>query len=165
MDCLFHKIISIENLFCAWREFKKGKNKNIDIKTFSFSLEDHLFTLNAELMAGTWKPNAYVGFYIKDPKLRHIHKATVRDRVLHQAIFRILDPLFEPYFIAHSYSSRVGKGTHAGVRTLESFGRKATKNWKQKAYRPRSSKNEDILAHDGRQLPMWQLSSGCNHRY
>ncbi|CAN5681449.1 RNA-directed DNA polymerase [soil metagenome] len=134
MDCLFHKIISVENLFLAWQEFRRGKNKNIDIKAFSFNLEDHLFALNSELLAGTWNPDVYTGFYIKDPKPRHIHKATVRDRVLHQAVFRILDPLFEPYFIAHSYSSQVGKGTHAGVRALESFGRKATRNWKRKAY-------------------------------
>jgi len=131
---LFHKIISIENLFRAWHEFKRGKSSNYDVQVFAFALEDNLFALHEELVSQTWTPGAYTGFYIKDPKLRRIHKATVRDRVLHQAIFRVLDPLFDPYFIAHSFSSRTRKGTHRGVDALESFGRKATKNWKRKAY-------------------------------
>ncbi len=69
-----------------------------------------------------------------DPKRRHIHKASVRDRVLHQAIFRVLYPVFDKHFIHDSYSSRLGKGTHAGVIRLEKACRKVTKNWKVSAY-------------------------------
>ncbi len=63
-----------------------------------------------------------------DPKLRHIHKATVRDRVLHRAIFRVLYPLFDRLFIFDSYACRVGKGTHRGVTRLEEFARKFSRN-------------------------------------
>ncbi len=131
---LFHKIISIENLFCAWKAFKRGKNKNLDVQNFAFALEDNIFSLHFSLKERNWIPDAYVGFYIKDPKLRHIHKATVRDRVLHQAVFQILDPFFDEKFIPHSFSSRVGKGTLAGVDALESFGRKVSRNWKRPVY-------------------------------
>jgi retron-type reverse transcriptase len=131
---LFHKIISVENLFCAWREFKRGKNKSPDVQAFAFSLEDNIFTLHDQLLLGIWQPDPYVGFYIKDPKLRHIHKASVRDRVFYQAVFRVLDPVWEPKFIAHSFSSRVGKGTLAGVIAIESFARKASRNWTRKSY-------------------------------
>jgi RNA-directed DNA polymerase len=58
----------------------------------------------------------------------------VRDRVLHQAIFRILYPIFDKHFIYHSYSSRVGKGTHKGVRNLYVAIRKVSNNWKYPAY-------------------------------
>ena len=34
-----------------------------------------------------YEPEPYASFYVCDPKLRNIHKATVKDRVLHQAIF------------------------------------------------------------------------------
>ena len=38
-----------------------------------------------------------------------IHKAMVRDRIVHHAVFAVLNPLFEPTFIAHSFSCRLGK--------------------------------------------------------
>lgn len=58
----------------------------------------------------------------------------MRDRVLHQAIFRVLYSIFDKHFVYDSYSSRVRKGTHAGVTRLESACRKVSKNWKKPAY-------------------------------
>lgn len=131
---LFHKTVSLENLFLAWKEFKRGKSGNADVQEFALLLEDNVFALHEALANEAWNPGPYTGFYIKDPKLRHIHKASVGDRVVHQALYRVLVPLFERRFIAHSYSSRVGKGTHAGVAALESFGRKASHNCTRPTY-------------------------------
>ncbi len=74
-------------------------------------------------MAKTYHHGSYEAFLICDPKLRQIHKAGVRDRVLHHAIFRILYQIFDRRFIHDSYSCRVGKGTHAAVNRLERFTR------------------------------------------
>jgi retron-type reverse transcriptase len=79
-------------------------------------------------------PSPYVSFYISDPKRRHIHKATVADRVLHQAIFRVLYPIFDQHFIHDSYSCRVRKGTHAGVRQLVRYAKKVSANHCVTAY-------------------------------
>lgn len=68
-------------------------------------------------------------FRIHDPKPRVIHKATVRDRVVHRAIHRVLYPLFDRRFIFDSYSCRVGKGTHAGVRRVQEMIRAVTHNY------------------------------------
>ena len=70
----------------------------------------------------------YHRFHIFDPKHRIIHKASVRDRLVHHAIYRILYPLFDRSFIFDSYSCRIGKGTHAAVNRLEVFVRKVSKN-------------------------------------
>lgn len=131
---MFHKAVSLENIFLAWREFKRGKGGSIDVQEFALALENNVFALHKILANQSWRPGPYTGFYIKDPKLRHIHKASVGDRVVHQALYRVVAPLFEPRFIAHSYSSRIGKGTHAGVVALESFGRKTSRNWTRPAY-------------------------------
>jgi retron-type reverse transcriptase len=131
---VFNQIISLENLFDAWREFRRGKSKKSDVARFEFNLEDNLFKLHDELLAGFYVPAPYEAFYVKDPKLRHIHKACVRDRVVHQALFRVLYPIFDRHFIFDSYSSRNGKGTHAGARRLESFVRKASANWTRQAW-------------------------------
>lgn len=125
---VFDRVVSLGNLFLAWREFKKGKRKRLDVQGFEFNLEDNLFQLHRELKDQTYWHGSYTPFYVTDPKLRYIHKATVRDRVLHQAVFRVLYPLFDESFIFDSYSCRVGKGTHRAVTRLESFCRQLSQN-------------------------------------
>ena len=128
---LYSKIISLDNLFQAWEEFKRGKRKKKDVAEFERNLEDNLFSLHEELISKTYQHSSYTGFYVHDPKIRHIHKAIVKDRVVHHAVFRILNPLFEPTFISDSYSCRVGKGTHRGFKQLVNFSRKVSKNYTQ----------------------------------
>ncbi|MEK7114768.1 MAG: reverse transcriptase/maturase family protein [Patescibacteria group bacterium] len=82
-------------------------------------MENNLFILHEELLSKQFIHQPYQSFYVRDPKLRHIHKATVYDRVLHQAIFRVLYSIFDCNFIEDSYSCRVDKGTHRGVLKLE----------------------------------------------
>lgn len=125
---VFEYIVSLENLFSAWREFRYGKRNKPEIQQFEFNLEDNLFQLHQVLTAKTYRPDQYVSFFVQDPKLRHIHKASVRDRVLHHAIFRVLYPIFDKDFIFDVYSSRVNKGTHAAVNRLEKFIAKASEN-------------------------------------
>lgn len=95
---------------------------------FELYLEDNLFRLREELLSGCYHHGAYRSFTVFDPKKRSIHKAAVRDRVVHQAIVNIIEPLFERRFIHDSYSCRVGKGTHAAVRRLRQFLLRASRN-------------------------------------
>lgn len=115
---LFNKLVSTENLLEAWDNFKKGKRKKSDVQAFEFYLEDNLFRLHRDLIHKRYKHSDYAGFYIRDPKIRHIHKAGVRDRVTHQATFQCLNPIFESTFINDSYSCRKEKGPHRGVKRL-----------------------------------------------
>lgn len=108
----FIKICSLANLFSAWKEFKQDKSKKQDIEEFSVAVEDYIFKLHQVLMSGNYHHSSYYSFYICDPKRRHIHKPMVLDRILHQAIFRVLEPVFDKTFIFDSYSSRTSKGTH-----------------------------------------------------
>ncbi|MBI4992071.1 MAG: hypothetical protein HZB99_02530 [Candidatus Harrisonbacteria bacterium] len=125
---LFTKIISSENLFSAWEAFKIDKRKKSDALRFEWNLEENIFQLQRELKNKTYQHGPYTGFYIQDPKQRHIHKAVVRDRVLHHAIFSIINPIFESTFISTSFSCRIGYGTHRGVEALERAVRKVSKN-------------------------------------
>jgi len=125
---IFKQIISVENLFAAWDFFKAGKLLKTDVACFEWGLEENIFALHHELRLKNYRYGPYFGFWIHDPKLRRIHKATVRDRVLHHAIFRILNPIFEPTFIGDSFSCRVGKGTHQGVLRLGAIVRQVSQN-------------------------------------
>lgn len=131
---LFNKIIEPETLFLAWKEFKNGKNKKPDVLLFEQELEQNIFKLARTLKMKTYKHDKYSDFYISDPKRRHIHKATVRDRVLHHAIVMTLNNIFEPTFIANSFSCRIGKGNHKGVIALRNMVRKESKNDTKQCY-------------------------------
>lgn len=133
-DDLFDNIASIPNLLAAWREFRRGKNKKPDVALFGLELERNIFELHAELVNSTYRHAQYTDFFVCDPKRRHIHKACVRDRVVQQAVYRVLYKIFDRHFIYNSFSSRVGKGTHLGVDILEVACRKVTENNTQVAY-------------------------------
>ena len=124
----FEKIISVENLLSAWQEFERGKKNRKDVQEFSLNLMDNIFSLHRDLLNHTYKHGGYQAFKINDPKPRDIHKATVRDRLLHHAIYRILYPFFEKTFIADSYSCRIGKGTHRAINKFRSFAYKVSQN-------------------------------------
>ncbi|MFH2232462.1 MAG: reverse transcriptase domain-containing protein [Patescibacteria group bacterium] len=126
---MFEQIISLENLLAAWREFRKGKRKKIDVQEFELHLEDNLFKLHKELFGLKYKHGGYRRFHIYDPKHRVIHKASVRDRVLHHAVNKVLYPIFDRSFIYDSYSCRIDKGTHKAVKRLEVFARKVSQNY------------------------------------
>ena len=125
---IFNKIVSLENLFSAWDKFKSNKQKKRDVQRFEWQLEENIFQLHRDLKYRRYKHGAYTSFYIRDPKQRHIHKATVRDRVLHHAVFAVLNPIFEPTFISNSFSCRIGKGTHKGIDILDKTLRQISSN-------------------------------------
>lgn len=127
-SCNFYDVISLKNLFSAWWEFCRGKRSKIKVAEFELRLEENIFDLRRRLEEGKWCPDPYHVFFEHDPKLREIHEASVRDRVLYQAVYRVLYQIFDPSFIFHSYSSRRIKGTHLGVKNLSKFARKVSRN-------------------------------------
>jgi len=135
--CITHKLMnyteltSIENLFQAWNEFKLGKRNRRDVQIFERFLEDNLFDLHEKLKNKTYRHGNYKSFFVHDPKLRHIHKATVEDRIIHHLLYKYLYGVFDKIFIDHSYSCRLGKGTHKGVDRLDYFIRRISRNYIQ----------------------------------
>ena len=71
-------------------------------------------------MAATGPAN-YVEILVRDPKQRLVSAAPFRDRVVHHALCAVIVPLFEGGFIANTFANRVGKGTHAAIRTYERY--------------------------------------------
>ncbi|MBI3251355.1 MAG: Retron-type reverse transcriptase [Candidatus Andersenbacteria bacterium] len=122
------EVISLEALFMAWDEFRRGKTGKDDVLKFGYELESQIFALHLDLQAKTYRHGPYKAFSICDPKPRRIHKALVRDRIVHHAVFKVLYRVFEPTFIADSFSCRIGKGTHKGVRRLQAMIRQVSKN-------------------------------------
>ena len=124
----YNDIICLENLLLAWKEFLNGKRNKKDVQEFSLRLMDNIFSLHNDLSNHTYIHGGYQAFKINDPKPRDIHKASVRDRLLHHAIYRILYPFFDQTFISDSYSCRDGRGTHKAINKFRSYFYRVSQN-------------------------------------
>ncbi len=131
---IYDDIISPENLLAAWKEFVRGKRNRGDVKEFQYCLFDHVLALSNDLKNKSYVHGNYHAFNISDPKPRNIHKASVRDRLLHRAIYRVLYPFFDRLFIADSYSCRKWKGTHKALERFRAFAYKASRNHTRTAW-------------------------------
>ena len=113
---LWPQVTSWENLLASVLAAARGKRKRPDVARFLFDLEPNICSLQRELLAGTWQPGEYRTFWIRDPKPRMISAAPFRDRVVHHAVTRVLETVFEPRFTASSFASRKGFGQHKALR-------------------------------------------------
>lgn len=118
----------MENLLEAWQEFLNGKRKRQDVQEFERNLMANVIKLHAELANFTYQTSGYEAFNISDPKPRNIHKASVRDRLLHHAIYRQLYPFFDNTFTSGSYSCRDNKGTHKAINQFRTMALKVSQN-------------------------------------
>jgi len=98
------------------------------VQAFSLNLFDNILELHNSLTDKSYRHGGYKSFYINDPKRRHIHKASIRDRLLHHAVYRTLYPFFERTFIADSFSCRLDKGTHKALNRFREFAFIVSKN-------------------------------------
>lgn len=126
--------MAVENLLEAWREFLRGKRKRQDVAMFSLHLMDNILLLNSELAIKEYRHGPYRAFKVNDPKPRDIHKASVRDRLVHHAIYRILYPYFDRKFIFDSFSCRRDKGTHRAINRFREYGRIVSHNYTRTAW-------------------------------
>lgn len=128
MSHKFEDIISLDNLLEAWKEFLKGKKHRKDVQEFSFCLIDNIISLHQDLFYCRYEHGGYQSFKIFDPKSRDIHKANIRDRLLHHAVYRKLYPFFNRIFIYDSFSCQINKGTHKALNRFRLFSFKVSKN-------------------------------------
>ena len=121
---LFPRICSYGNLYEAWRKAARGKRGSPEVADFEYALIDNLLELEEELSMQRYRPGAYRHFRLTTPKPRRISAAPFRDRVVHHALVRQIEPIFEARFIPDSYACRIGKGTHAALDRCQQFARR-----------------------------------------
>ncbi len=114
--------------------FLKDKRTRKDVVLFSVNLMNNIFALYYDLKHKRYRHGGYDAFKINDPKPRDIHKATVKDRLVHHALYRILYPYFDSQFIYDSYSCRVDKGTHKALNRFQTFARMCSVNHKKTCF-------------------------------
>jgi RNA-directed DNA polymerase len=121
---LFERICTLENLFAAAKGALRGKRSRGPGFAFWTELEHEVCTLHDDLSSGSYRHGGYRYFTIHEPKERLVAAAPFRDRVVHHAIVRVIEPIFERRFIEDSFACRRGKGTHAAMRRAAQFARR-----------------------------------------
>ena len=130
----YSEIISLDNLLLAWKNFSTGKKHKKDVQEFGLHLMDNLIELHQSLKEKTYTHGPYHAFKVNDPKPRDIHKARVRDRVVHHLLYQSLAPYFFRRFIHDSYSCQDRKGVHRAIKRFETFSRQVSKNHTQQCF-------------------------------
>lgn len=130
----FDELISKENLFHAFFNFQFGKKSKEDVQEFTMNLGKEIDHLHFELKNKIYKHGKYKHFVVNDPKKRDIHKASIRDRVLHHAMYSALYRYFDRKFVFDSYSCRIGKGTHRATERFNLFVQRCSQDYQKTVY-------------------------------
>jgi retron-type reverse transcriptase len=119
---LAHRVYDFENLDQSFNEVRRnGKRYKPEILRFRENYEENLINLQNKLIWGMWEPHEYREFTIYEPKMRKISAPLVEDRVVHHALCRVIEPLFDSKMIYGSYACRKGKGMLSAAKRVQHY--------------------------------------------
>lgn len=117
---LYGQIANLDSLYRAYGKAQDNKRQSNGFLVFQEHAPANLRQLYQELITESWQPEPFRNFTIHEPKRRLISAPTFRDRVVHHSLYAAIEPVMERTFLPWSFACRVGKGTHAGVRFVQS---------------------------------------------
>lgn len=122
------------DLFQAYFDARKNKRNTLNALAYEKNFEANTFALCDEILERHYQPGPSICFIVDKPVKREIFAADFRDRIIHHFIYNNISPIFEKLFINDSYSCRVGKGTHYGIRRIDKFIRSCSENYQKDCY-------------------------------
>jgi RNA-directed DNA polymerase len=121
---LIDKIYEWNNLYEAWQEVRRNRGSGgidgITIEQFEKNEGMNLKEIQRLLQQSRYEPDPVLRHYIKkeNGKLRPLGIPTIRDRVIQQAVRRIIEPIFEEDFYYYSFGFRKGYSAHQALATI-----------------------------------------------
>lgn len=121
---LMGQVLEFRRLRAAYEEVRANHGApgvdGISVEEFGERLEENLLELVSELRARTYRPLPVKRVLIPKPDggQRPLGIPAVRDRVVQQAVLRVLEPIFEADFSSHSHGFRPGRGCFSALREL-----------------------------------------------
>jgi len=119
----------------AFSKSQKGHSK-YDREALEFAMDEvyNLLQLQKEIKDETYEFSGYTTFTISEPKERVINAPHYKDKIIQLAVNRVLKEIYKPHYIYDTYACIDGKGTHACVKRIQYFMRKAKWNYGDGAY-------------------------------
>ena len=127
---LLERVLSRDNVQKAWKRVKANKGvpgiDNMSIEDFPEFARAQWDSIRDSLMAGTYQPSPVKRVEIPKPTggKRPLGIPTVLDRLIQQAMYQVMMPIFDPDFSGFSYGFRPGRSAHGAVRKVREYIRK-----------------------------------------
>jgi RNA-directed DNA polymerase len=125
---LLEAMLERENLLRAWERVKANKGAaGMDRRTIAETWEwlkaDGWAITREQLRAGSYRPQPVRPVQIPKPDggMRELGIPTVLDRLIQQALLRVLTPLFDPQFSKSSYGFRPKRSAHDALRQAKEY--------------------------------------------
>ncbi len=131
---MYEDIFSFTELYYAYCRARKLRRQKRCVVRYEQHLEYNLGYLSYVLRTRTYRHGAYREFIVRDSKKRLIRAAPFCDRIVHHALCKHIEPLFEKRFIFDSYVCRKNKGTHRAIRRLKKFMYGVSNGYTRQAY-------------------------------
>lgn len=125
---LMEKICEPSNLNRAYKRVKANKGAagvdGMTVNELSAWISLHKVSLIESLLTGQYQPQPIRGVEIPKPNgqgVRLLGIPTAIDRLVQQAIYQVLEPLFEPTFSDSSYGFRPGRSAHHALKQAQRY--------------------------------------------
>ena len=127
---LLERVLSRDNVQKAWKRVKANKGvpgiDHMSIENFPEFARAQWDHIRDSLMAGTYQPYPVKRVEIPKPTggKRPLGIPTVLDRLIQQAMYQVMMPIFDPDFSEFSYGFRPGRSAHNAVCKVREYIRK-----------------------------------------
>lgn len=126
---LFPMVYDFDNLYAAYLDVARGKREHRDFVDFSRNIEENLISIQNNLIWKRYQAGPVVSFYVYEPKKRFITRPTLRDRIVHHALMRVVEDEFYRVYRRYSYACYKGRGTLKACQHVSRMERQAIARW------------------------------------
>jgi len=124
---LITQMVERDNMMLAYRRVMQNKGAagvdRMNVSQLPEYLRNNWRTIKEQLLSGQYEPKPVLRVEIPKASggMRKLGIPTVLDRLIQQAMYQVLLPLFDPYFSESSYGFRPGRSAHQAVLAARSY--------------------------------------------
>ena len=127
MENLISKVLDKQNLKIAYEKVVRNKGvggvDKLEVSDLKAYLKENWYDLKLQIEQGKYQPQAILGVEIpkSNGKKRLLGIPTVFDRMLQQAVYQVLEPIFEPDFSDYSFGFRPRRSAGQAILQAQEF--------------------------------------------
>jgi RNA-directed DNA polymerase len=124
---LIERLVERKNMELAYKRVLSNKGAagidGMTVKDLKSHLQTHWVSIKESLKQGVYQPQPVRRVEIPKPNggVRLLGIPTVLDRLIQQALYQILNPIFDPTFSENSYGFRSGKSAGQAISKAKSY--------------------------------------------
>lgn len=131
---LIERMVERSNMMAAYKQVRGNKGAagidKMTVEELKPFLQANWAIIKGKLLSGTYQPKAVLQVEIPKPGggYRQLGIPTVVDRLIQQAAYQVLMPMFDPEFSQHSHGFRPGISAHDAVKKAQEY-QQSGKKW------------------------------------